>query len=275
MAGKRIVRVRADKFYYAKQQARANRSKNVRPSKGLKLQVDKIMAGKQETKFVLDAPWNFDSSLSLETFTGFTSGITSTAEVYALIPRVSQGQDDHNRVGNIIQPVSLTTKVNLALYTAHSQNIYADVYFCHSKTVKSANNTTGVVVSALLNAGDGTNVGYDGTSYTAMLPVNKSEFTVIAHKRVLLRKVGGNPNYELDNSLGASSISDSKYCASFAQKIKLPQRLVYEQASNQYPTNTFPFMMVGFCGADSMGGIAPITARLQVQAQSHLYYKDS
>lgn len=249
--------------------------KHKRPSKTLREQVNRIVEGKQETKFVLDAPWNFDSNISLETFTGFTSGITSTAEVYALIPKIQQGTDDHNRIGQQIQPVSLTTKVNLALYTQHSQNVYVDVFFCHSRTVKSANNTSSVVVSKLLNAGDGTNVGYDGTSFTSMLPINKTEFTVIARRRIKLEKVGGNPNYELDTSLGTSSISPSRYCASFSQKIKLPNRLVYEQSSSQAPSNVFPFMMIGFCGADAMGGIAPISARVQAQAQSHLYYKDA
>jgi len=249
--------------------------KHKRPSKSLKEQISRIVEGKQETKFVLDAPWNFDSNISLETWTGFTSGITSTAEVYALIPKVQQGTDDHNRIGQQIQPVSLTTKVNLALYTQHSQNVYVDVFFCHSKTVKSANNTSSVVVSKLLNAGDGTNVGYDGTSFTSTLPINKTEFSIIARKRIKLEKVGGNPNYEIDTSLGTSSISPSRYCASFSQKIKLPQRLVFEQASSQYPSNTFPFMMLGFVGADAMGGIAPISARVQCQAQSHFYYKDA
>ena len=61
--------------------------KHKRPSKTLREQVNRIVEGKQETKFVLDAPWNFDSNVSLETWTGFTSGITSTAEVYALILR--------------------------------------------------------------------------------------------------------------------------------------------------------------------------------------------
>ena len=115
------------------------------------------------------------------------------------------------------------------------------------------------MVSKLLNAGDGTNVGYDGTSFTSTLPINKTEFTVIARRRIKLEKVGGNPNYELDTSLGTSTISPSRYCTSFSQRIKLPQRLVYEQTSSQAPSNVFPFMMIGFCGADAMGGIAPIS----------------
>jgi len=269
------ARPRAQKYVGAYNKRLINRARLARPSKTLKEQISRIVEGKQETKFVLDAPWNFDSNISLETWTGFTSGITSTAEVYALIPKVQQGTDDHNRIGQQIQPVSLTTKVNLALYTQHSQNVYVDVFFCHSRTVKSANNTSSVVVSKLLNAGDGTNVGYDGTSFTSTLPINKTEFTVIARRRIKLEKVGGNPNYELDTSLGTSTISPSKYCYTFDQKIKLPQRLVYEQASSQYPSNTFPFMMLGFCGADAMGGIAPISARVQCQAQSHFYYKDA
>jgi len=263
------------KYRVAAAKRLANRRAMARPSKGLKLQVDRLIEGRQETKFVLGAPWGYDSSTDLETWTAFTSAINTTNEVYSLIPKISQGTDDCNRIGQQIQPVSLNTKVNLALESAHSASVYVDVFFCTSKTVKSANNTSGVVWSKLLNAGDGTNVGYDGTSYTSMLPINKSEFSIVARRRIKLEKATGNPNYDLSTTLGGSSTNTYKYVASINQKIRLPQRLVYEAASSQYPSNHFPFMMIGFCGTDTNGQYAPITARVWAQAQSHFYYKDA
>lgn len=240
----------------------------------LDAKIKAVVRRQQETKFKIGPPTNFNTNNTLEQFTSFTSGITSTNEIYNLIPDVAVGDDDHQRVGNVIQPVSLTTKVNLVATSSTSMSVWADVYFLHSKTVKDFKLTNGIQTGQLMNAGDGTNVPYDGTSYTAMLPINKSEFTVIAHKHILLQKGNLDPNSALSGSLTPASDTFS-YTKSFSQKIDLPQKLFYEARSQVQPTNTFPFMVVGFYGTDTNGNTAPITARISAQAQSHMYYKDA
>jgi len=247
--------------------------KIVKPTKPLTTAVNQIVNRRTETKLVIGPPTNKNTSGNLDAFTAFTSGITSTNEVYGLIPSVAQGAKDNERAGAVIQPVSLTTKVNLALFTSPSMAIYADVFFCTSKNVKDYDLTAQIPTGELLNKGDDTNVAYDGLSSTAMYPVNKSEFTVIAHKRIRLAKGNGDPNVALSG--GSPSSTDTfNYYASFSQKIPLPQKLTYETSSKVYPSNSFPFMMVGFVGADANGNTAPSSARVFVQAQSHLYYKD-
>jgi len=246
-----------------------------KPSSALASKVKSIIRRGQETKFILYPPTNFNTSGNLSSFTAFTSGITSTNEVYALIPRISQGEDDYQRIGNVIQPVSLTTKVNVALFTNQSMSVYADIFFCTSKNVKDVENTNDVPTGELLNNGNGGNQAYDGASYTAMLPVNRTEFTLIAHKRIKLQTCAGDPNTALSGGSPASTSVNPQHTFSFSQKIPLPQRLLYEAAAKTSPTNAFPFMMVGFCGADANGNTAPTTARIQVQAQSHMYYKDA
>lgn len=235
--------------------------------------MNKIVKRTSETKFVIGPPTNFNTNVNLEQWLAFTSGITSTNELYRLIPDVQQGDDDFNRVGNTIQPLSLSVKVNLAATSSTSMSVYADVYFLISKTVKDYRLTNGINTAKLLNAGDGTNVPYDGTSYTAMLPVNKAEFTVIAHKRFMLQKGNLDPNAALSGSVVPASDTFS-YTRSFSQKIPLPKKFQYEARAQTQPTNYFPFMCVGFVGTDTNGNTAPITARIGVQAQSHLYYKD-
>jgi len=247
--------------------------KIVKPTKPLTNAVNQIVNRRTETKFVIGAPTNKNSAGNLGAFTAFTSGITSTNEVYALIPFVAQGTKDNERTGAVIQPVSLTTKVNLSLFTAASMAVYADVYFCTSKNVKDYDLTNQIPTGELLNKGDDTNVAYDGTSATAMYPVNKSEFTVIGHKRVRLAKGADDPNTALSG--GSPPSTDTfNYYASFSQKVPLPAKLTYETSAKQQPSNTFPFMMVGFVGADANGNTAPTSARVFVQAQSHLYFKD-
>ncbi|UBZ25021.1 capsid protein [Chicken proventriculitis-associated circular virus 8] len=255
------------------QTRKAKSASQVKPSPTLVKAVNKTLARRTETKFAVGPPTNFNTSGNIQFFTAFTSGITSTNEVYNLIPAVTQGSDDHQRDGNVIQPISLLTKVNLALFTSSSMSIYCDVYFCTSKNVKDYELTGQIPTGELLNKGDGTNVAYDGTSYTAMYPINKAEFTVIAHKRYLLQKGANDPNVAL--STGSPSSTDTfRHFASFSQKIPLPNKLLYENNTKRYPTNAFPFMMVGFVGSDANGNNAPASARVQVQAQSHLHYKD-
>jgi len=249
------------------------RGRYSRRPRDLRSEVKKIVEGTQETKMVIAAPRNANTATNLEQFTNFTSAITSTNEVYALIPPVFQGSDDHQRVGNQIQPVSLTTKVNVTLVNG-SASVYADIYFVTAKAVKSYGLTNNVPTGQLLNDGQGANVAYDGTSYTAMLPINKSEFTVLHKRRIKLQSALGDPNTALSGGGGAST-SVFPYSASFSVKIPLPSKLVFEDNIKDYPTNSFPMMMVGFCGTDTYGNTAPVSARIQVQAQSHLYYKDA
>jgi len=237
--------------------------------------VTKIVNRQAETKFVIKPPVNFNSNETLQEFVQFTTAITTTNELYQLIPGVAVGTGDFQRVGNVIQPTSLTTKVNLSIVnrTHPSIHIWAHVFFLTSKTTKDWKLTNSINTAGLLNAGDGTNVAFDGTSYKAMLPINRSEFNVIAHKRILLTKVADNPNTEW-NQTEDPSVAMSKYTASFSQKIPLPKKLLYADASSQYPTNAFPFMCCGFTAADNQGQTIIDGAILRVQAQSHLYYKD-
>lgn len=244
-----------------------------KPTTALTKVVKKIIQRNEETKFVIGYPTNFNTSGNMGAFIGFSSAITSTNEVYALIPFTSQGTDDYQRVGNTIQPISLTTKVNLALFTNSSAAIYVDVFFCTSKNIKDYTLTNQVPTGELLNKGDGTNVSYDGRSMAAMYPVNKSEFSVIAHKRIRLSKGADDPNTFCSGGSPASADVFPHY-ASFSQKIPLPAKLTYESASSTQPSNAFPFIMVGYVPADANGNTAP-NGLIQVQAQSHLYYKDA
>jgi len=260
---------------YSKPYSRRYQPKRISQPKGAFAQkVTKVLKKQQETKFVIQAPANKNTSANLAAFTAFTSGITSTNEVYKLIPDVTVGDDDFQRIGNVIQPVSLTTKVNLACFTNSSEAIYADVYFCTSKNIKDYDQTPNIPTGELLNNGQGGNVAYDGLSYTAMYPVNKSEFTLIAHKRIRLAKGANDPNTACSGGSPAATDTFQHY-ASFSQKIPLPQKLLYEAKAKIQPSNAFPFMMVGFVASDANGNNAPSIARVQVQAQSHMYYKDS
>lgn len=237
--------------------------------------MNKIVNRKIETKFKIDAPYNHNTNQTLEDFVQFSTAITSTNEIYALIPKVSQGTDDYQRVGQTIQPKSLKVNIQCALGTANSSQIVVDFFFCTAKNVKDVKLTNQLLTANLLNDGQGNNIAYDGTSYTAMCPVNSSEFTLIKRKRVILRK-GGYDYNTLYSGGGPSTDTMTYNSAMFSVKIPLPKKLTYLTAGDLAPTNAFPFMMVGFHAIDQYGGTALTpTLPLYVQAQSQLYFKDA
>jgi len=238
--------------------------------------VSSIINRKIETKLSIGPPINLNTNQTLQDFVTFSTAITSTNELYQLIPSVTQGNDDHQRVGDTIQPVKLTTKVNIALTdrSVNAMSIYAHIFFLTSKNVKDWKLTAAIPTASLMDLGDGTNVPFDGTSYTAMLPINKSEFNVIAHKKILLQKPKDNPNsiYQQDEDPVTSTCT---HFANFSVNVPLPKKLMYLTDADNYPTNAFPFMCMGFTATDQYGAVASTILMLKVQAQSHLYYKDA
>jgi len=225
---------------------------------------------------VIGSPYSYPAATDLTAFVPFTTAITSPSEVYMLIPPVTQGAGDYQRVGNTIMPTSLTTKVNICVTSRQEQSvsIYAHIYFLTSKGIKDFKQTAQIQTAALLDAGDGTNTDFDGTSYKAMYPINKAEFNVIAHKKILLQKGQYNPNV-LYSPTETPSTDTFKYFSSFSQKIPLPKKLQYLATADTHPTNSFPFMVAAFTATDQHGEDIISPAALRIQAQSHLYYKDA
>jgi len=263
------------KSYYVKSKPGAPMKR--RGARNLTQEVKKVMEGTQETKLVIGAPYNRQSNTDLESWTSFTQAITSTNEVYCLIPKLTQGPDDYQRIGNAIQPKKLTVKYNVCIQPSDliSAAVYADLWFCTCKTVKAERLTNEVPTGQFFNDGQGQNVPYDGTSFTAMLPVNKSEFNVISHKRIRLVKGSGDPNSFLTGSVTSGIATNIYYAKAGSVDIPVPAKYLYEEKTRESPTNAFPFLMVGFHSVDTTGGGTSLTARIQVQAQSHLYFKDA
>lgn len=276
MPAKRVMRkVQVTKYSSAAAKRRQNQAKMKRVP--FNERVTSAIARAQETKLKIAAPYNYNNGNTLEDFTQFSTAITGTSELYSLIPPVTIGDDDYQRIGNQIQPTSLNVKIQCSLGALASSEVYVDFWFLHSKNIKDGRQTANIPIQKLLNDGQGQNVAYDGTSYTGMLPINKTEFTLIKHVRILLKKPYGDAQ-GLYSGAGASGSVQSLAAntKNFSVKIPLPKKLTYEQRTDYVPTNTFPFMAVGFTAADQFGGTALTpTLPIYVQAQSQLYYKDA
>lgn len=238
------------------------------------------MKGQEETKYVAEDLVIPGSILpSLATFQQFSSAITGTGELYACIPRINQGVDDYQRVGNSIQPVSC--HVDGLLNVTTSDNSYAVDYVAHvfvlqAVAVKNLANLSSVPIGQLFENGAGGYISADGTTKMSKYPINRTDFKVLHHRRVRLTKCWGQTN-GIGGSLATTlATQDSQNTGNyrFRLPIKLPKKLKYDVASQQYPSNSAPFLCIAWEQNDYAGDSAPITS-IYAQARVHLRYKDS
>lgn len=221
------------------------------------------------------------SSISnLGSFVGFSTAITGTGEIYGCLPITHQGTDDHNRVGNKLQPTSVRVKLDITVKD-HTDNSSRDrtvhVFLMTAKSVKALDNYSAIPITLLMDKGDGTQTSFDGTTYNAQLPVNAKEFKVIKHKVIRLVTGFGQANSTTAASAGATdgNISPSYSYARLNLKVPTPRTLIYDRTSSTYPTNYAPFLVIGFTKNDNDGQAHVATDYISVLGQVQMYYKDS
>lgn len=231
-----------------------------------------------ETKYVSQQPYSTQSGLMNKT--NFTAGITSNAECYAVIPPVTQGQGDHERIGNIITPKSLKVKGFVSLIGNQTDSFWIDVdiWILTSKTLKSQYQESSLDMNSLLNAGNGLNTQYDGSFLNSTFPINTSLFTVLRHKKIRLTKPYGNMNTAICGGSAevVANYSSEKFSSLFNFDVPLPAKLKYDLDVQTIPSNYYPFMVIGYnvpanCDASGIGN----TNTVMVTANSCLYFKDS
>ena len=247
----------------------------------MKKAVLKVTKGTEETKYRAEDLIVPGSTVlpSLGTFQQFSSGITGTGELYACIPRLTQGVDDFQRIGNSVQPVSCHVDVIANVTTSNnnqSVDVWAHFFVLQSTSVKSLDNLSSVPITQLLENGAGGYIAADGTTNMTQYPVNRTAFKVLHHKRVRLYKPFGQQNNRAAPSAGGTdgTIAACTGNKRLRFKIPLPKKLKYDVASQDYPVNAAPFFCVAWEYNDQSGDSAPITS-IYVQARTHLRYKDA
>lgn len=254
--------------------------KKVRMARSLtttqKAEVKALVKAPLETKYVSNALQNPGSivTTSLASWTGFTSGITGVGEIYPAIPKTQQGVGDYNRIGDNIQP----TKVQVHLDITGSDPLDDDsydrtvyVFLLTSTSVKSLANYTAIPITQLLHTGSNSgSVSFDGTALRSQLPVNHNEFRVLKKKVIRLQKSLGLAQGDAISGLPTPSRSYAKVVLD----VTVPSKFKYENGNQNYPTNSAPFVVIGW--HDNVAtNAAPNAAAVQVIATTHMWYKDA
>lgn len=241
-----------------------------------KVQVKALVRAPAETKYASEAM--IGASSTLATWTNFSTAITGVGEMYGCLPRISQGTDECNRVGNSISPTSCKVKLDMCIGSHNDSDSYdltVHVFFLTCPQVKAWNNYTAIPITTLLAKGDGTNVSFDGTQFVAQYPVNNAEFKVIKHRSFRLVKGFGQPLSTPATNAGTTDgvISPSTQYVRIVQKIPVPKKFKYENNSSTYPTNYAPFMCIGYTRNDANTG-AVSNHFIKALGQTQLSYKD-
>lgn len=255
-----------------------------RASKGLTNVIKGVISREIQTKYVsnfLQTPdYNgVTGSILGPSFTGFSSGITSTGEIYGCLPHTAQGLDDHQRVGDTIAPIGCKVVLDLT-FNDQTDQLSIDrtihVFMLQAVAVKTLGNYTAIPITTMLDEGTGINVDFNGTKARSMCPVDKSSFRVLHHKQFRQFKPFGRPNgvtgTNPTNTDSVLSISSSY--RRVTMNVKLPAKLKYDTKNAIYPENAAPFLVIGWTTNDATGP-ASSAIDLQVMGTTHLWYKDA
>lgn len=176
---KRMRRKRTYKSYGHKKRAVSTK----RVSKRLKYAVKRIVSRNTETK---------TRQLTSATLNVFQS-ITNT-EVHNIIPAISQGVTQQDRIGNRIKPVRMTLKLaiicnNMNAVAPGASSSYFDVYIFKSKFANQGGIApTAGDMSLFLQNGSGGD-SYNGQVLDGLRPVNNDLFTLLTKRRVTLNNI--------------------------------------------------------------------------------------
>ena len=250
---------------------RVFRKKPTKVSAPVKSYVNRVIRRNEETKI----------SSNQYTLTAFNSSISTTGDLITLLPTVSVGTGQNDRIGNKIRPVRLEITGYVTYGTGSlganqdARMLGARLFVFQDKATKSYAN--GIYNYHLLNLG-GTSSTFTGTQMNWVSPHNNEQFKFFADKKMVIMKPFGYTNNATPSTSNAITGMDKSLFHPFKIVLTskdLPAVLQYDQTDSlAYPTNFSPYISLGYC--DLLGATADTsTTQLQMEFNATLYYKDA
>lgn len=271
--------------------------KTAKLSKPVKNAVKKIIRGDIENKYLALYP-NLPSATSPGAcWAGAGTAILQLpavrnsalgVNIVPLLPPCAQGVAQHQRIGDKIRPISL--KVDFTV-SYDGRNVNANLLHCRLMCLrdKSIKRIPDLVYNAaipqlgtpvdlqLMDFGNGTNGGYNGSPYDQHWRINTERYSVISDLKFELRKGFGQTPQATNSVPYAGSITsmDSTMTRNFSVSVPTPQTLMYSNDTDLYPTNFAPFWCFGFTQPDGDGTVDYLANLVMVNYTSHFVYEDA
>lgn len=205
---------------------------------------------------------------------------TTPANLARMLPRLSQGVGDYQRVGDQINPLFCRT-----YWTCFPADTTLNLYdiTLNLAIVKVKGAATDLAVAAtpgadFLRVGDGTNVDPNSANQETMLtlinryPINTERYTVLKHFRHRFAK---GPN-SINGAVGAAgnnappTAGPGAPCKVFSFKWT-PPALHYDNAAANLPTNHYPCYLIWATANDASAYVGNI----KFAVRSEMYFKDA
>lgn len=213
----------------------------------------------------------------------FNSTISSASECYTVVPQVTLGTGDYQRIGDKIRGKYLYVKGYVQLDNDYINNLSGfqwippftgRVMILSQKNIKVGTDVnTRADVAHLLkdNVGTGTARAYTSTVLDNLAPINKDLFKVHMDRKFKFSWVS-----KIQNNLGTDNShavgqERTKY---FTCRIKLPSTMTFDDGNGDWPNNFAPFLCFGAVNDD---GTSPYTVGTpyRVGWLSTMYYEDA
>jgi len=222
-----------------------------------------VVRSQSETKF---------ATAVLENNVVHNSAIGS-GDFLPILPRIPQGTDDWQRIGDTTRPTKLVIKGLVSMdrtYALDNKVLLVRIVVLSAKATKNRTSTTslfGTYSGQLLhpNLDSGTQVkSFQGDQNDLHYPINTDNFIVHydrIHRIAMVAADGGSLE---ENPAGYFR---------WSKVIKCPAKLTYDAGSSD-PNNFCPFYGIGYAYAD---GTSPdtVTTRIVSNSDCTLYFKDS
>lgn len=251
--------------------------------------VNRNIQSKMQTYYSNAAGFAGDGTVANATFAAQDQFITNNVtDILRLIPFVSEGTKDNQRIGESIKPFKLEVQGTIQIDFTNKLllelpcDLYAVVYVLEHAFIKQY--TTLALqndFNYLLSTGQNSNQRFNGDYISSTMPVSKQYYKLIKKKVIPLRYAGSQGT----TTTSAYSVANAhQYRSNFSFTLKdkhLPANLKYPEntgttiAGQNDPNNCSLFMCVGYYLMNSQ--VSPITSNAYIQQQyvTALHYKDA
>lgn len=236
---------------------RKPRRKAPKVSKAVKVEVAKQLSKSQENKLALINGLS-NTAVGTQYLEYVSQQIEINSRFRGLLPRISDGTDAFQRMGNSITPKVLKIKGLLYFIRTNpfAQDLTVRVMVVTHRSIKNQDELTSGVsatnyaTTLLWNGQTAQPVAYLGNEpYYNQLPINRRAWNVLADKQIHLRKGYSWPGATVTNeSQGETFMSPTRsvpFEIVLTQK-QLPAKLLYQAPGSDVPTNFAPVLAMGW-----------------------------
>lgn len=249
---------------------RVKRRRVVKAKPTFAKKVIQVVNSQVETKYVAQ-----DLVLS----TQVPSGQTTPAQFKQMLPTVTQGTGDSQRIGDTIKPIKARTMitVNFNQSSINFDDVQVNVLVLMAKGASTQGAVGGLPPGQLLRVGNGINTDPDATVYTQLqflqhinkYQINSEQYTLCKWFKRRFAKGSYNIN-GVPGANATSQVAVAQPAHTFVYDWK-PPVLRYSTPGAVLPTNHYPVYLV-WCTTSDGGSYS---GALEFGTRTELYFKDA